>query len=167
MKKKFALRAMALVLTLIFAVSAFTVFSSAAIVPGKFRETEAKYTSRTNTYGYSSWYYTGEYEKNGSGQNRLRIYAESGGGSASQFLSSVYIEFSYSVPNGSVSVYKDTDETGVRYANAYLEYDSGSFYGSGVGYTEHHCTSKTDSSDNWKDNSLYRWVDMETGWREG
>ncbi len=64
MKKKFALRAMALVLTLVFAVSAFTVFSSAATVDNRFTFNETNYTSSSDTVGYTYAFFDGMLNSN-------------------------------------------------------------------------------------------------------
>ena len=164
MKKKI-LKAIAMCMALATVVSCLVVSSSAALVPGRFYNTDAQSTAKTGTYGYSSGNFTGEYYSDGSGDNTLLMTGECRGGAVSSFTTDLYMRFS----NGGTNYRrynKDSDDTGSRLLSNTFSLNSDEFGGGYVGIIEATCTSKTDSRDWWFHTYDYAWSGASVGWVE-
>ncbi len=157
MKKKFALRAMALVLTLVFAASAFTVFSSAQVITLQ----DDHYTEETNTYGSSSCTYENYYYGLDSDYNYAKMTATTVGGNYENFYSTLLVWASGS-GYSRINKNSDTEQSNVLTASVtFSEWDA---VGGVNGYSEHWSTNKDDSYDYWRYNYRYLWSNCQDGW---
>jgi hypothetical protein len=164
MKKKI-LKAIAMCVALVTVVSCFVVSSAAAIVPGRFYNTDAQSTATTGTYGYSSGNFTGEYYSAGSTDNRALMTGECRGGSVSSFTTDLYMRLSNSTTSyGWFN--KDSDDTGSRLISNTFTVNSNNMSGSVVGIIEAKCRSKTYSPDWWFYTYDYAWSGASVGWVE-
>lgn len=164
MKKKI-LKVIAMCVALVTVVSCFVVSSAAAIVPGRFYNTDAQSTAKTGTYGYSSGNFTGEFFSYGSDDNLALMTGECRGGSASSFITDLYMRLSTG-SQGYGWFQEDTDDNGKRLISNTFSVNPNNFTGRAIGIIEATCTSRTDSRDWWFHPYDYAWSDSSVGWVE-
>lgn len=125
--------------------------------------TDPKYTSVSNTYGYITGNFTGNYYYFGAESNNAIIHGEARGGDISTFFTTLYI-WMWDAINVDERIYYDTDE-GNRLMQDTLKVTSNDICGRANGYVEGTSCNVNNSSDKWQAYYLYFWCGAQSGWQ--
>ena len=144
-------------------ISMLSIFSSAStLVDGRFYHTDPQETAITETYGYSSGSFSGTCADQTTPAYAV-MTADCRGGELSKFTTTLSMSFKDGF-HLNHQKNKSTDSTGTRVIEDRIQAKDENIIYPANGYIEEHCISKTNSSDAWHQNYLYRWMGAPTGW---
>ena len=160
--KNAALKYCSALLAVVILLSIFSIPVFTAPVSGRYYNTDPHYTSVSNTYGFSTGNFTGNYYYSGSPSNNAIILGEARGGAISSFYTELFV-FLWDAIN--VSERENSDTTsGVRLLSATINVSSNDIIGGANGYVEATSYAISNTSDMWQYNYLYYWSGAQAGW---
>ena len=158
MKKNKLLVILSLALTLSCLLSALSMNVFAGALENTHYVTLQEYTAVTQTYGYSSAIFTGNYYPNGDGTNNAILAVEARGGRTDEFTTELMAEL---VGGGSVSLNSDTEGTRTLSATLVSYTMNRGDFGSSL----QSCISKTNfTEDTWERYYYSEWGNDASGW---
>lgn len=159
MKKNKLLVILSLALTLSCLFSALSMNSFALEWENLYYVTNRESTAVTNTYGYSSANFTGNFYGFNDSRNDAILAVEAYGGRLSDFVTELY-----AAVNSLDFVDLNSGEINDRTLSATFRYNASEMQTGSSARTEQSCTGIFDADDKWQHYYYSRWMGGTTGW---